>query len=397
MEATWATLRVFQLLPHDVITREFLRVAPVPGARLDPVSVVDKLVALSLLFGRIVTHRSLGDDRLKARGIIDVQLSGAFRKELRLALQACYPTPDDLRLLVQESLNEPLQNISRDADLPTMAFNLIQWAIARGRLTELVQAAAADRPNDTALQKIAEQFVFATGADEGEIERVVLEKVGFQNVAQWLSKFSSVRRRVCRIEPQPQAEGLEGYGTGFLVGPDVLLTNYHVRSYFTNPLRVVARFDYEVDDEGLALNPGRECRLAAEEWSLAESPVEGLDYVLLRLAEHVGDDQVGSGTRGFLQPMVGDLDAGDPLLILQHPEAEPLKLSIGSVVSARTAEDCILYTANTKGGSSGSPCMNMALDTVALHHFGAKISNRGVLWSGIEDDLRKTGKFDLIG
>jgi len=32
--------------------------------------------------------------------------------------------------------------------------------------------------------------------------------------------------------------------------------------------------------------------------------------------------------------------------------------------------------------------MTMALETVALHHFGAQASNRGVLWSAIEADLR---------
>jgi hypothetical protein len=163
------------------------------------------------------------------------------------------------------------------------------------------------------------------------------------------------------------------------------------------PDEVVARFDFETDERGVAVNAGRECHLAKDAWLLAESPEQELDYALLRLVERAGDDPVHSAMRGFITPKAEPLKSGEPLLILQHPSAEPLKLSIGSIQDAHAPDQRLLYTANTKGGSSGSPCMNMALETVALHHFGAQQHNRGVLWSGIEADLRARGLWQFIG
>ena len=57
-------------------------------------------------------------------------------------------------------------------------------------------------------------------------------------------------------------------GAGFLVGPDVLITNYHViKDVIRQPglaARVVLRFDYEKVPNGATLNPGTEFHLAAD-------------------------------------------------------------------------------------------------------------------------------------
>ena len=75
----------------------------------------------------------------------------------------------------------------------------------------------------------------------------------------------------------------------------------------------------------------------------------------------------------------------DPLLILQHPSAAPLKLAIGAV-EMPDPPSRVFYKVNTEGGSSGSPCLNQRLETIALHHWGEVSRNRGVTFTAIRED-----------
>jgi V8-like Glu-specific endopeptidase len=288
--------------------------------------------------------------------------------------------------VTDEVLNVPLQNITGiNNSMETMAFDLIRWALAHGRLTELVIGAAAVNPGAARLKTVADRFRFVATAP-GEVERIVLKDVPFENVGQWLDTLSRRRRAVCRIEPQAPPN-ISGYGTGFLVARDVVMTNYHVIEPFITrgSEKVVVRFDYETGTDGVAVSSGRPCRLI-NEWRLIDSPVEDLDFALIRLAEPAAEDAVPGGQRGALRPTRKLPTAGSPLIILQHPDAKPLKLAIGSVVDPDVAPNRVSYMVNTEPGSSGSPCFNNGLDLVALHHWGAT-PNRGVRLSGVLDFL----------
>jgi len=325
-----------------------------------------------------------------------MQIDGPFRRDIRLALLDAYPTPGELKILVDDSLREPLQNMSLANDLPSVVFDVIGWAQARGRLTELVQAAAAERPKNPTIQAIAARFQFATSAG-GEIERVVLENVGFQNIAQWLDKLTRVRRAVCRIEPQPAAESRMNYGTGFLVAPDVVMTNCHVKYKFDKPGQVVFRFDYETDQNGVEVHKGTEHRLAADgSWDLKSSPLGKLDFALVRLSAAAGEEQVGGAARGYLRLDPPPFTKNDPILILQHPDTEPMKLTFGSVLNPAITPSEVAYNANTKPGSSGSPCLTVGLDVIALHHWGASGDNRGIRIDAIRTYLQSESALSLI-
>lgn len=333
-------------------------------------------------------------------------INGKKRREIREALVAAFPMPKDLRMVTDEVLNVPLQNITGiGGDMETMAFELIAWAQARGRLTELVIGAATVNPTSPRLKSIADQFQLASSA-EGEIERINLHDAPFENVAQWLEKFSQLRYSICRIEPQPEPD-TNGYGTGFLVAADVILTNYHVIEPFVSSGSgsVVARFDYATTTDGVTVSAGRTSKLAAD-WRLFDSPVMELDFALVRLAEPVANDAVPNGVRGKIAPTRKTPNTSSPVIILQHPEAKPLKMAIGSVVVDPNAPaNRLSYTVNTEPGSSGSPCFNSGLELVALHHWGAS-PNRGVRLSAIMDflaepqrraDIEKQGLAHLIG
>ncbi|QEH35829.1 hypothetical protein OJF2_43860 [Aquisphaera giovannonii] len=311
-----------------------------------------------------------------------------LRRELREALLEAYPTLNDLRMLVEDTLGEPLQNVSMAGDMPSIAFELISWARARGRLPELVAGAAAERPASARLKALSQRFQFPAAA-EGREERIVREDVPFENAGDWAARYNRCRAAVCRIEPQPLAEGNAGYASGFLVAPDVLLTNFHAIDHAGwDPARVLLRFDCEAGPDGQATD-GRTCKLAGE-WKWATSPRVsdgGLDFALLRLAEPVGNDALAAGPRGWLRLRPHAFRPGQPVFILQHPMARPLSLAIGTVVEDSRSPDVVAYDANTEEGSSGSPCLSSALQVVALHYFGGRDRNRGVKAEAIRRDL----------
>ena len=326
-------------------------------------------------------------------------IDGPFRKEIRLALLEAFPLLSELKLVVEETIGEPLQNITMANDMPTVAFDLIGWAKARGRLAELIIGASAERPKAPKLRGVADRFNLVD-TTPGEEERIVVQGVPFENAGVWLDQFARLRRAVCRFEPQPQIETIEGFGSAFLVGPDVIMTNHHVISRPFPPLasnglmsdaeaaKAVIRFDYEVDLSG-NVQSGREVKLAAAGWCLAEN--KALDYALLRLAQRASDISAPSGAaRPYIKLSPHNFVIGEPVVVVQHPMAKPLKLAFGTVVIP-TDGDGVTYNANTEGGSSGSPCMTTALETVALHHQGKTSTNRAVRMSKILDHLRVTG------
>ena len=61
-----------------------------------------------------------------------------------------------------------------------------------------------------------------------------------------------------------------------------------------------------------------------------------------------------------------------PILILQHPNTEPLKLAVDTAGVLKLYENGtrIRYATNTEPGSSGSPCFDIDWKLIALHHYG---------------------------
>src|SRR5208337_1202978 len=160
--------------------------------------------------------------------------------------------------------------------------------------------------------------------------------------------------------------------------------------------RVVLRFDYEKGVSGVSVPDGAAFKLAmawrgpavpseaqeARPWQVLYSPESELDFALLRLDRPAGDDTVDGGARGFLKLTARSFNQTDPILILQHPNAAPLKLSFGAV-ERTDPPNRELYDVNTEGSSSGSPCLTQNLKVIVIHHFGLTENNRGVTHEAI--------------
>jgi hypothetical protein len=271
-----------------------------------------------------------------------MELSGQELKKIRKALKKAFPSATRKLDLVVADADIGIDFADYDGPYEFRIKTMLQEAVGQYRLTKLLRAAVEAAPDNPGLVEIAEfvekYFVFLPrflpGASKektlGDAERVLFKNVGFQNVREWLENLDRLTRVVCRIEPQPRAEGVGGYGTGFLVGPDVILTNDHVAGgvagqpgFWSDPARaarVGVRFDCEYTASG-TITDGKEYRLAAD-YQVLRSPIDQLDFALLKLDTGKGrpsDDIIGGKLRGFVTPAAHAFEESEPLLILQHP------------------------------------------------------------------------------
>ena len=206
----------------------------------------------------------------------------------------------------------------------------------------------------------------------------------FQEPADWRDRLATIERRVCRIVHAPEGVEPASMGTGFLVGPNLVLTNSHVvyqpgpetpRRGF--PEQIACQFDYEDGAGAPTLVRLRPDALAMR------SPAAALDFALLALAEPVGEARGWEEPRKFVDP-----EPGEAVFVLQHPGGRKLRLAAGAVVAPTTPSPTRLsYLANTEPGSSGSPCFTVGWRLAALHHFSGESANIGVRMGAVAEAL----------
>ncbi|WP_068414758.1 serine protease [Labrenzia sp. OB1] len=273
---------------------------------------------------------------------------------------------------------------------------------------------ASRAPPEFAMQKsgVAEASV-SSGSYAPGLQRVIKPHLHHQNIGTWAKNLLRVQRQVCRLEI-----GGAAAGTGFLVGPDCVLTNWHVVEH-AGTVQIVCRFDYQAlvtggRDEGVAVSVSGNAPLAFSPYAKAEvtetpddppPTADELDFALLALDRPIGSEFVAGEERGWitLPAEEADLQTGDPLIIVQHPDGMPMKLAIDTeAVLDSPVPERIRYSTNTLNGSSGSPCLTMEWALVALHHlgdpaWGKPVFNQGIPAHLIRQKIKSAGKESHLG
>jgi hypothetical protein len=271
--------------------------------------------------------------------------------------------------------------------------DLVQVAAREQWRDDLVRGALADNPKHPLLWQAAAVLhvspaqpvstpagpIAAADLGGGRLEKMARERGISVSHRDYMEKLSAIGRQMCSIEVP---EG-NPFGTGWLVGPDLVLTNYHVvqeiRENKVAASDVTCRFDYAVQGA-----TGVPCGLAPrwlEDWSpnaladiRADAPeptADEVDYALVRLARPMGDEKAADGAaRGWVHVNAAPpvVIADDLLMVPQFPGGQGLSLSFGKALAYNNAATRLRYDANTEQGASGSPCVTMKLEPFGLHH-----------------------------
>lgn len=226
----------------------------------------------------------------------------------------------------------------------------------------------------------------------------------FFNSATFAEWFARAQRVVCAIalgEPENNI-----VGTGFLVGPDLVLTNYHVLEQFLAPEdggggpvkagasgdQIFFFFDYIVAPKPRVPPElsGRDTFVTAvkDDWLVharrrlpndgkagcAATVTDEYDYALVRLARKVGEQPVrrgGGPRRGWLSlpEKIDVLDSVDKrLVVLQHPAGAEQQFDVGAYDRLDASQTRVWYALSTAKGSSGAAALDKEGRLFALHN-----------------------------
>ncbi len=372
-------------------------------------------------------------------------------KEQRKALDAAIAdafTHTELNRLLYLEMEEQLAQITLGASGGQVQTMLLQWLERTGRVREFVTVAIQQNPGNKKLHAVAKELgLIADAPPKERLQRMLKEfahefdmseslpqSAQFERMLEAFARELALRPAVQRINTAPQgsAPSLERviqtnriatvnplmvqgwiadasrrvclierddqpYGTGFLVGPDLVLTAYHVVENALKTDRFDAlscRFDYVITQDGK--QSGERLELSAETpclhhaahaqidlthvaWNNTaadepyEAPIQQTSHALLKLATPVSAER---GWFSLAQPT--PIEKNMHVYIMHHPRGMVLKLSLPAGKVHRIAQNMsrIEYiNTPTAAGSSGAPVLNSDGKPIALHF----AKNRAVL------------------
>ncbi len=243
------------------------------------------------------------------------------------------------------------------------------------------RAAAADLPpRDLASsQDIADRrrLFAATNDDRSGIQDAFERLIGGNELqpVNYLAHGAVAARPVCRITINDAMGRLGGYATGFLIAPNLLLTNNHVFPSKDAAVASLAEFDFELD---LFDQPKTSVtfNLSPDVFFLTSGD---LDYTLVAVQPR-STNGIPLASFGYL-PLIdtpGKVLEGEWMTIIQHPGSQRKQVCVRENKLLARTDDVLWYSTDTLGGSSGSPVFNNDWQVVALHHMGIPETKNGV-------------------
>jgi hypothetical protein len=306
------------------------------------------------------------------------------------ALGFAFRSYDELKVMLRAELGQRLSNISAPDAMPIVLNRVIEKAEADGWLEALLMGAIKASPNNPKLRELGPVLLLTGGGEPTQqLQGLVLGNNAVQDVASWRAGIERIEKSVCRLQANNTRDNDKpfGAGTGFLIADDVLMTNCHVVDFLLQPGAAVpaAQFDFIANEDGTA-SAGEVIPLEGgkENWLLGSSPVNELDYALIKLPR-------GTGRPPQPTPKAYGFSAGDVYFIVQHPRGQPMKIGGGTMIGMTPSQLRINYTTNTESGSSGSPVFTTSWQPVALHCAGSNVHNSGVPLAAIYEHARANG------
>lgn len=291
--------------------------------------------------------------------------------------------------------------VTNNSRFPLQVGQLLAYANSEGWLPSLLGAVRQDRPEREDLQALLRTVLSTVPAQQAldvatrprsvpETVRVELQQLLPNSALVTPDTMERRLRAVCRVDYADLSP--PAVGTGFLVGPDLVLSNWHViRRVIEYPDKIrELRFRFDLRTEADASDgTGRVVHAStgggAVLWhrpaggselprGVGEPSMQQLDYALVRLADRVADDQVqnvaATVRRGYipLRRSMPQPAAKATVMVLQHPMRGPLQFAMGVALGHNESGSRVRHSAATQRGSSGSPVLDPSLGLVALHN-----------------------------
>ena len=187
----------------------------------------------------------------------------------------------------------------------------------------------------------------------------VQEKIIGENTLRpiaFLQQGLNAARSVAYVEVKDGAD--QWSGTGFLIAPNVLVTNHHVLPEQKLLAQSIFRFNYQLDHRG---NAEKFTDYQAKEGGIYHAD-QTLDYAIVELEGNPG------GEWGCLSLKQQIPETDSRVNIIQHPNGLPKHISIQNNFVTFADPLKIQYVTSTLHGSSGSPVCDDEWQVVGLHH-----------------------------
>jgi hypothetical protein len=337
-------------------------------------------------------------------------------------------TVADLDQLLYYEFNKPLDHWVPQNNFEIQVSKLLQAFLMRGMEREFLEAVYRERPKHAAIKALYAKAHLSPTADVQKggvpvagaptiaistgLESIVLERLPLVDIGVWNEKQSQIMGRVCQVTRADSP-----VGTGFLIAPNLVLTNYHVVSKEIDANgdsgRLQCRFDYRILPDGtpslgtsVKLRGGTRIDWAPDYTPYTQDELDGtpqnstptaeqLDFAVLRLERDVageamtpGADPANARRRGAISLPAGGgpaLATNNPVIIVQHPGGLPMKFALDTsgIIGMNGNGTRLRYRTNTDSGSSGSPCFDFEWNLIALHHYGDPAYNHPKFNQGI--------------
>lgn len=375
------------------------------GKGSDKRDVVRQLVSWTYENGRFQELIEAARSTNKSRLDEPTRLDSSEIQEFVKVLLSCYPNTRAFEAMLQRRLDTSLRQYSSvSGGLEETIMDVVLDFNRRSKISSLVKVAVVEHPNKNEIAKLAERLNIArpgsrqkSGSVSPSGDTLLIDAPAtYVDIESWHARRAAFESTICLFEVERDGSGTV-FGTGFLVGPDIVLT---CRTLVEGSNSVTCRFGYRLDQEGNMLE-GISYRVDAD-WRVAEGSTEEFDYVLVRISGAPGKAEIKQGgrtqVRGWIQLLEDfEVSIGDGTYLLHHPNAGPLQFAF-SERSIITAEGTRLtYKCATSPGSMGAPIVSSDWSVIAVHQGkDADGVAFGLSTKAILSDLQQNGNSTLL-
>jgi len=255
-----------------------------------------------------------------------------------------------------------------------------QMRKASDRFYSRQKAVEAERPDErlrsevimplTEVQALEKRLIFLEPGDGLALERI-LRKSDLVDIS-YLELGLLAARPVCRIQIVNPLGRPEGYGTGFLVAPNLLLTNNHVLDTAELARKSFAEFEFEQDINGRR-KTSKSFDLRPDEVFITDPD---MDFTLVSV-DPVSTEGTELADHGLLRlvEVTGKIRIGECVSIIQHPEGGLKQCCLRENEVVDLFDNWLHYLTDTQPGASGSPVFNDQWLVVGLHHSGVPMKD----------------------